>query len=137
MASNSQEKYVENILPHVALTDHHIVDTPLELSVRLQDTNDEHLDDSTPIIILLAVNSTLGSLVLASLMLPYLSLLPSSFTTLTFFGFFDIFVEPSLVDCSSLTLALSTFRHILMRPGLAIILIIVLSLLIVSSLALP
>ena len=119
MASNSQEKHVENILPHVALTDHHIVDTPLELSVRLQDTNDEHLDDSTPIIILLAVNSTLGSLVLASLMLPYLSLLPSSFTTLTFV-FFDNFVEPFVDGCSSLALALSSFRRTMMQPRLVI-----------------
>ena len=68
-----------------------------------------------------------------------LSLLLLSSTTLTFFGFFDIFMEPSLIgiDCSSLAPALSTFRHILMWLGLAIILIAVLSLLIVSSLALP
>jgi hypothetical protein len=46
-------------------------------------------------------------------------------------------VEPSLVNCSSLALALSTFRRILMRPGLVITLIVVLSLLIVSSLDVP
>lgn len=43
----SQEKYTQDILSRAALTDHHTVDTPMELGVHLRPSDGEPLDDPT------------------------------------------------------------------------------------------
>ena len=63
--------------------------------------------------------------------------LTAQLALLTSFEFFDTFVALPLAGCSSLVLALLSFRHTLMQPGLVILLIVTLSLLIVSSLGPP
>ena len=43
----SQEKYVQDLLSHVSLTDHRTVDTPMVLGVHLRATNGEPLANLT------------------------------------------------------------------------------------------
>jgi len=130
MAFTSQEKYVEDLLSRAALTNHCTIDTPMELGGHLRASDGEPLADPT------RYRHFVGSLVYLGITHPdishvvhilSLSLLLLGSTTFTFFVFFNILVEPSLADCSSPAPTLSTFSHIIMRPGLAITLIVVLS----------
>jgi len=129
MAFTSQEKYVEDLLSRAALTNHCTIDTPMELGGHLRASDGEPLADPT------RYRHFVGSLVYLGITHPdishvvhilSLSLLLLGSTTFTFV-FFNILVEPSLADCSSPAPTLSTFSHIIMRPGLAITLIVVLS----------
>jgi hypothetical protein len=43
----SMQKYIQDILSRVALTNHYIVDTPMELCVHLWPANDEPFDNTT------------------------------------------------------------------------------------------
>ena len=45
--SLSQENYTQDLLSHAALTDHHTVDTPMELNVHLRPTNGAPLANHT------------------------------------------------------------------------------------------
>jgi hypothetical protein len=43
----SQEKYIHDLLDRASLTDHRIVETPIELNIHLMPTDDELLEDPT------------------------------------------------------------------------------------------
>jgi hypothetical protein len=43
----SQEKYIQNLLNRVSLTDHRTAETPMELNVHLTTTDGEPLEDHT------------------------------------------------------------------------------------------
>ena len=60
----SQEKYIQDLLDRVSLTDQCTAETPMELNVHLRPTNGESLTDLTRYVTLLGVLFTLVSPVL-------------------------------------------------------------------------
>ena len=71
----SKEKYIHDLLSHVALTDQHTIDTSMELGVHLQSIDDALLDDPTRycIVTLLGYCHLVGSLVYLGITRPDIS----------------------------------------------------------------
>jgi hypothetical protein len=136
----SQEKYIQDLLDRASLTDHWTAETPIELNVHLTPTDGEPLDDPT------RYRHIVGSLVYFGITRPDISysvhILSQCFcshsdTIVIFSVSCVIFVGLSLVTYSFHALALYSFRHIVMLPGLVITLTVILFLSIVFFLVLP
>jgi hypothetical protein len=132
----SQRKYIYDLLNHGGLTDHHSMDTPMELHTSLRDTDGVPLEDPT------CYRHLVGSPVYLSITRPNVSyvvhILSQFMSTIVIsFMFFDIFMALSIDTCSSPAPAHFSFTLTLMLLGVLILRTSSLSLLIVSSLVHP
>jgi hypothetical protein len=131
----SQRKYIYDLLNHGGLTDHHSMDTPMELHTNLRDTDGVPLEDPT------CYRHLVGSPVYLGITRPNVSyvvhILSQFMSTIVIsFTFFDIFMALSIDTCSPAPAHFS-FTLTLMLLGVLILQTSSLSLLIVSSLVHP
>ena len=135
----SKQKYVQNLLDRSGLTDTRTAETPMELSLQLRATDGDLLEDPSRyrhlVGSLVYLVSTRPDIAYVVHILSQFMARPTHLYHSHLLRVLRYCVGLSLVVCFSLALPHYSFRRTPMRPGLVILLIVVLFLLTVFFLA--